>query len=546
MDAEFMDRYFRKRDWSALFGKRLYSESQARQHIEVSLSERELLDDIQSAGRTADQMIGMLSKMLAGRATIVNGPNGKPELINVLPPEEDDGSLRPFTGDAAFAIPTTNYPIFANTSLGLATAEPKDAELLLVPARIFTSTQQYNKLKEDVHRNIRVVFCDEAQRRNRMTFQEPVHYAGAESLPLVFAAGSCWYQRDWARRSPRHSFPESIRRGVLPDIGVRVFPSAKAVHFPAETQEAVDQSVREYFRKLAYFEQLSIPQPFEGNTLFVVHGKLTGMVTMRLREEFKKRKRSEAEAWSYTGNEQDREAFQSWFVSQRRGPNVLVSSPGIVKDTLDFPTIRHLIICTRVSADALYHLIGRLAHNKFRLHQDDRVLITLQQFANSNLRATPFHVLDHGEELPSESFQWVAGHALISHQSYRRDARKVKGKERKLSATLVPMPVRRTKNSTSPIRAEDGTLLVPSRKSRQDNFFVAQQPDEECSYDPAIGPPNRTVVRSWARACDSNELFELYASIMLVAEEAHRNGGDPRVAVERKIAQLRERASRME
>ena len=50
--------------------------------------------------------------------------------------------------------------------------------------------------------------------------------AGAERIPLVFAVGSQWYGKAWDCRSPMHSFPESIRRGILPDIGVRLFPGA--------------------------------------------------------------------------------------------------------------------------------------------------------------------------------------------------------------------------------------------------------------------------------------------------------------------------------
>ena len=159
------------------------------------------------------------------------------------------------------------------------------------------------------------------------------------------------------------------------------------------------------------------PQPSDVNTLFVVHGRLVDHVVTRLRKEYAK-KNGATEVRPFHGNEEDREVLQLWFDTERNGPNVLVSSPAIVKESLDLRTIRHLVTGTRASADMLYHLIGRLAHSRAMCNKNDRVLLTFQQFANSNLRATPFVALDHGQEFSESGFTWINGHVLISDRAF--------------------------------------------------------------------------------------------------------------------------------
>lgn len=51
--------------------------------------------------------------------------------------------------------------------------------------------------------------------------------------------------------------------------------------------------------------------------------------------------------------------------------------PAIVKGSLDLLSLRHLVVGAKVSADVLYHLIGRLAHGRSRRNKTDRMLVTL-------------------------------------------------------------------------------------------------------------------------------------------------------------------------
>ena len=86
-----------------------------------------------------------------------------------------------------------------------------------------------------------------------------------------------------------HSFPESIRRGILPDLGVKLFPSADDVHYPAETDESLQQLLTSYFETLPAFEELKLPQPSDVNTLVVIHSRLVDTVVERLRTAYKAR-----------------------------------------------------------------------------------------------------------------------------------------------------------------------------------------------------------------------------------------------------------------
>jgi len=418
---------------------------------------------------------------------------------------------------------------------------------------VFTSAQQLERFRVELHSKVQVLLCDEAQRRQPMAFQEPVLSAGAPQPPIVFAVGSQWYDKQWGCRSPFHSYPESIRRGVLPDLGVQIFPSADQAHFPSETEESLQQLLAAYFQPLKTFDDLGLPLPCDVNTLVVVHNRLVDIVVDKLRNQYGERG-SNASVRPFHGDEEDREALRLWFDTEGDGPNVLVSSASIVKESLDLMSLRRLVVSARVSVDVLYHLIGRLAHGRSQRSESDRMLVTLQQFANSNLAATPFVALDHGQPFPDDGFRWLNGQALMSVQAFQRDSKRWKGRleDERVS---VPVHIRTKRNSASPIALASGTSLLPGhegqvidpstpeslRNSMNRRSLIPAVPD---TYDPKKGAPSRDVVRQWAAECGGLIFFDTYASIMISVVEAHKNGCNPRQTLEHKIAQLRERSHR--
>ena len=548
MDQEFMKDFFPRKVWDALFAKRPASEDEACRIIH---------DYFQDEGlRVAESDMTMLAnvvKVLASLATTVRGPSRSTELLTLPPVPDVTQQIASHTGDAAFAIPP-DYPVFARENIGISTATRSTACVVLDAALMFTSDRQIERYREELHRHVQVILCDEAQRRQPLAFQEPVLSARAEQAPLVFAAGSQWYGKAWDCRSPVHSFPESIRRGILPDLGVRLFPSATKLHYPAETEEAVKQLLKVFFQPLNSFNEFSLPQPYEVNTLVVVHHRLVDAVVERLRLAYAQRSAS-ATVRPFHGNEEDREALQIWFDAEGEGPNVLVSSAAMVKESLDLISIRQLVVGAKVSADVLYHLIGRLAHGRGPRSKTDRMLITLQQFADSNLAATPFVALDHGQTFPDDGFRWINGYALMSTRAFQRDARRRTRSGRNQDSVKVPSHARRKRGMKPPIKMASGRSLLPGKNgqwidptSRENTNplinRLALVPIVRETYDPKKGPPSRALARNWAAECGGLAVFDTYASIMLAVKEAHSSGRNPRQVLEQKVARLRERYSR--
>ena len=478
----------------------------------------------------------------------MRGPSGTTELLTFPPIPDATCQIASHTGDAAFAIPP-DYPLFARESIGITTASRSEAHVILEPASVFTSVQQIERYREELHRHVEVILCDEAQRRQPVAFQEPVLSAGGLHIPLVFAAGSQWYGKNWDCRSPFHSFPESIRRGILPDLGVKLFPSADEVHFPAETEESLQQLLASYFKPLLAYQELGISQPYDVNTLVVVHGRLVDTIVEHLRIASKSRGMATT-IRPFHGGEEDREALQIWFDTPDAGPNVLVSTASIVKESLDLLSLRHLVVGTRVSTDVLYHLIGRLAHGRGQRHGVDRMLVTLQQFANSSLAATPFVAIDHGQKFPDDGFTWINGHALMSERAYQRDRKRFKEID---DSVKVPAhrhgkrgetPVITVACGKSLLPADNGKMIDPSVRSVTNAMThrLALLPMTHEEYEPQKGPPSHNLVRQWAAVCGGLSVLETYPSIFLSVEEAHHQGHNPHEILEQKIAQLRERS----
>jgi len=545
MDPEFMKSFFPRKAWKELFVHRPESEDEARRVVQTYFEDGGL-----QAARANETMLTNVVKVLASLATTVRGPSQTTELLTFPAIPSETQRIEAHTGDAAFAIPV-EYPVFAREDIGISTASRGDAKVVLEPALVFTSARQIERHQEELHRHVQVILCDEAQRRQPLAFQEPVVSAGADHVPLVFAAGSQWYGKSWDCRSPAHGFPESIRRGILPDLGVRIFPSAQEPHYPSETEESLEQLLKVVFQPLKSFKEFSLPQPCDVNTLFVVHSRLVDTVVEKLRRTYEKRN-SAATVRPFHGNVEDREALQIWFDTEGQGPNILVSSATIVKESLDLLTIRHLVVAAKVSADALYHLIGRLAHGRGQRNKADRMLLTMQQFANSNLAASPFVALDHGQSFSEDGFTWTNGHALMSVRAFRRDARRLNGVGRNRDRVQVPSHGRRVRGAPSPIKVASGTSLLrvksgqlidPTPRANANPLIShrALVPLVQETYDPKTGPPSRELTRTWAAECGGLAVFDTYPSIMLVVEEAHSSGCNPRQALEQKIARLRER-----
>ena len=171
---------------------------------------------------------------------------------------------------------------------------------------------------------------------------------------------------------------------------------------------------------------------------------------------------------------------------------------------------------------------------------------------DSNLAATPFVALDHGQTFPDDGFTWINGHALMSVRAFQQDERRLARKKRTPDSVEVPSHGRRKRGMTPPIKMAAGTSLLPGKNGQvidptvreHTNPLISHRalvPIVQETYDPKKGPPSRELARNWAAECDGLAVFDNYPSIMLAVKEAHDSGGDPRHALEQKLARLRER-----
>jgi len=515
---------FARMDWQELMQEGMHDLKDAWKIVRRAMKEH---------GGVSDEVAEVLVQLLARRGVLITGPDKTPELLPLTPPT-GELSAEGFTGDAAYAIPK-NYPVHAKGTISKEEASLEDARIALMPIGAFVSSMSFEKMSQSFLRHVRVVLCDEAQRRDPMIFQGRVLESGARQTPLVIAAGSRWYGKNWERLSPAHSYLESIREGHLNDFGVRVFPGEKLKHYPAESQEALEQLLEEHLRTLPLFEQLDLPQPGKNNTLLVVHTKLIAHAVKMFREVYAKRKdKKDAQVFGYNGSADAPEALQAWF--GQPGDKLFIVPASILKEAWDFPRIRQLLIGTKVTPDVLFHLIGRLAHGQGKKNKRDRLLVSLQQFIDSNFSSTPFHQLAHGQTFDENGFQWVPGQALMSANAFELDQKMVRGQEHKLGAAKVPPEGH---HGSDAVTKSYGQMLV----ARGGNDAVEPV---TVQYDPSKGPPGVSDIYQWAFMAGGEGIYSTYnSSINLVAADAYRNGQDPQKAVQRKIAQLRERHGRV-
>lgn len=413
------------------------------------------------------RLIEAIAAILSGQAVPVAGigEDRAPELIDFGPLQKEE-TAETYAGDAAFGIPK-DYPVVSRNPWMVHNNGDKreldSARVLLTTMSAFTNLSVRNSLGPVIS-DIRAVLCDEIRLVPETTVINRVVDAGGEK-PLVVAATNIDSGK-FKHVSPCHSVAESI--GVmLPDVRVQTFPWKEEPHYPMGSERALKQLVDGYFAKIPH---LKGKQPWEMDCLVAVHSSLTQRVAHMLDDEFARRfprlkarvlcmdsKASDGEHFS------QKEALQNWFVGpETGGPKVLVMPPSVGNDALDLPNIERLVVATTVTPDATLRLMGRGLHgNRHRTEGPQfAVLISVQQFSNSNLHSTPFGVVQHGLPIDEETgFSWISGQIFLNRLRHETEQRKLKKQKR--------MHVPGTNNEVSMITiADGGESLLPARKGK--------------------------------------------------------------------------------
>lgn len=485
--------------------------------------------------------------LLTGRGTTVTGPvegkkGLKPDVLHFsLGKEHQDRT--DYLGDAAFAIPQGHRVFARNAWMGGETSIV-DPQTLLVTINAFANQNEIRRLLPFL-KDTAAVVLDEARRYNPALLAAAVQNAGGKKPLIIGATNAVYDSPPWDRVSPSWDVMRAVDEGQLPGLRVNVFPAAEEPHYPAGSEKAVDQLLHEFFRDVP----LPVRQPWNQNTLFVVHQQLTRMIARRLREMYAKRKpKLEAEVQCFDAKNSDsgasgrsqKELLQAWFVQgEGKGPKILVTAPSISADALDLPTIRQLVIGTRMSPDILYRLIGRALHSDVKsAGGDGTVMITQQHFSDGNPRSTPFGVLPHAQDLRTdEAFLWARGAVLLPTKAFEKEQgtlrRKYRTNGRKILKTL---PAVCTGKQATPIVKEHGGPLLVKRASAPWEENAPSRVDVNVN-----GVPTLDMVRAFMEQNGMKDLLAYDAALLARANDACRAGQPWDTVVIAKAADLRER-----
>ena len=177
------------------------------------------------------------------------------------------------TGDAAFAIPP-DYPLFARESIGISTASRGDARVILEPATVFTSVQADRALPGGTSSSRR----SDSVRRGSAAATGGV--SGTGPLGGSAAHSACVCRRLAVVRKKlglpfscpqlsRIDSPGHSARSGREDFSLRLASPLSG------RDGGITGAIAEVlFSTSPAFQELRTSQPYDVNTLVVVHGRL--------------------------------------------------------------------------------------------------------------------------------------------------------------------------------------------------------------------------------------------------------------------------------
>lgn len=278
-----------------------------------------------------------------------------------------------------------------------------------------------------------IVLIDEGKNA-ATTFQQAVLDArkklakGSDEEPLVFMASALGITNGNANRpyADRYSLGlstlEAMERGVVPNVGVDLFPHASAPLYPSGSVEAMEQLIEAHFKTLELPKEIGQLQPNECNSMIVVSPFAVNAVTRRLQEEYDRRgipayvipfnnsKRDE----NMTGNAQPPISERVFVAmsddlkdpSGRNVVKVMVSSPLHIADAVSLPMVMNITIGTAmgVSKNTLLRIFGRLQHSTMHHEQPSSFRGYFRQglYLETTPEETLLHLLGDGADLEAK------------------------------------------------------------------------------------------------------------------------------------------------
>ena len=465
------EQYFSAEDWFTLRKAQLTDETDAVEKL------RALIGNTSQGTSFLEERAAVLPELaaiLTGRTVIVNDTDESPlPLTFSSTPESVNPDDLYYSGDLGQGIPREYRQrglVLARKGadvegniIGTGKKDVKKARVLLTTAPSILINNYRQSIAEALHQ-VEIIIVDDG--RNAATaFQEAVtkESKSPHHTPLVFMASALGTTNGNGSRphadsySPRLSLEEAIESGVLPNIGVDVFPGNSGTLYPSNSKEALEQLIEAHFAHLPLPEKFSLPQPHLCTTVVLVGDHAIDPTVERLREEYLAHGipativpfRSNKTRRTSRGNTQHpySERIFQWMTDtqDKRNPkkpvHVLVMAPKNFTDALSLTNLENVTVATSsgIGRNTLLRILGRLEHSMLHRTRGERYRGYFRQglYKESRPEEMIFSLLGLPEHKDKESAQWVPLRTLRGIEAAAAD------KKRTSRLPSVPVPLTR-------------------------------------------------------------------------------------------------------
>ncbi|MSR67917.1 hypothetical protein EXS65_03800 [Candidatus Peribacteria bacterium] len=489
---------WKKEDWRKLRLERIRTLEEAKERIlTVMFRGREKHSGDDSAFEAG---LAMTARLLCSQGALIDDIDGG-QMVLPLSQRDiayDEGTFG-FSGDLGKGIP----PEYIRDGLVLSrkggesnadqliekTAGQKKMHQVRVAMVVARSILSCQKSLHQVLENTGLILIDEG--RNATTaFQEAIDKirkkkrdAAIVCMATALRVTNGIDSRPYANRySLLLSTEEAIEAGVLPDVGVDVFPGVSEPLYPSDSVQGLEQMIKRHFTDMEMPKAIKRPQPYECNSVVVVAPDSIEATVRRLREEYANRglpaivipfNDSQKHSGGNIHPPKSDRIFAGMLdeIRDEHGkpiPKILVSAPLNIADGLSLTNLGNVTIGTskNVGIKTIKRIFNRLQHSS--LHKtfgsDYRGYFRQQLTQETLPNETLFHILgmDAGLDKDMEkhgNIRWIALQALLGKNARTKD--------RKLITTMKATHIPFTKEAFNRRKTEGSKSLLESEHERR-------------------------------------------------------------------------------
>ncbi len=466
-----------REEWGALREERLRNENDPEKAMCALLLRWQIIERKPEKNSVLEKKIKEAALLLSNQTVLIRDID-ESFMALLLSPREvmlDDGKLR-YSGDLGAGIPkefvendlviASKAAMIGNNDL-YAEAKNENAKVLLMTMSALMYSLQHSTKSaiSALLSNVEIVLVDEAKQGLNLVVEAILDARKEDStlgLPLVIGASalsttspkSIAARPDADSYSPRMTIPEAIDAGVLPNVGVDVFPGSAEMLYESGTPEAREQLIAAHFATLEIPDTVDQYQPCECNSLMIVENESIVDTVRRLREEYESRG-IPAIVVPFRANTKERkdksntqppysERIFEWMLDEpqykddKRVAKILVSGPESVADALSLTNLENVTIGTSkgVGAKTLMRIFGRLMHSN--LHRgkgpDFRLYFRQGLYQGTKPEEMIFNLLKHEANLDEftneDLLEWTRLQVLHGKKGYESDVDRTKKMEK--------------------------------------------------------------------------------------------------------------------